>query len=38
MIDATDNALQRSFDGFAIGNSGGWYIIHSVAISGMPPH
>jgi hypothetical protein len=38
MVDATDNTLQRSFDGFAIGNSGGWYIIHSVTIFGAPPH
>lgn len=38
MVDATDTTLQRSFDGFAIGNSGGWYIIHSVTISGQPPH
>lgn len=33
-VDATDNTMQRSFDGFAIGNSGGWYTIRSIAISG----
>lgn len=34
MVDATDNTMQRSFDGFAIGNSGGWYTIRSITISG----
>ncbi len=37
VIDATDTSFHRGFDGFAIGNSGGRYIIHSVTISGAPP-
>ena len=36
MVDATDTTMRKGFDGFAIGNSGGFYIIHSVTITGSP--
>ena len=34
IINVADTGLRKPFDGFAIGNSGGFYIIRTVAISG----
>jgi hypothetical protein len=34
IMNVTDTSLRKPFDGFAMGNSGGFYIIRSVAISG----
>jgi hypothetical protein len=34
LIDVTDTAVQKSFDGFVMGNNGGFYIIRNVSITG----
>jgi len=34
IMNVTDTSLRKPFDGFALGNSGGFYIIRSVAITG----
>lgn len=34
IMNVSDTSLRKPFDGFAIGNSGGFYIIRSVAITG----
>lgn len=34
IMNVIDTSLRRPFDGFALGNSGGFYIIRSVAITG----
>ncbi len=34
VISVTDTSLRKSFDGFVMGNSGGFYIVRSVVITG----
>ena len=34
LIDVTDTSVRKPFDGFVMGNSGGFYIIRSVVITG----